>query len=199
MDRLRLKYRSYSAAIALLLVTSICLAETPVDTVPKQALDAKFAYCRTCHGIAAQGFRGVFPIPRLAGQQPQYIENQLKAFIEKRRTNPVMFRVAHVLSPAMVAGLAARFQALNPKPLGGAPKNLVAAGNRSFRTAFLSKTSRPAPRATVLKRKVMANFRASPASSMTTSSTSSLIGLRSAVRIRQNPTHQRLWRRSPTS
>ena len=59
-------------------------------------------------------------MPRLAGQQPEYIENQLKAFIERRRTNPVMFNVAHVLNPAMVAALATYFGHLNPQPLGGA-------------------------------------------------------------------------------
>ena len=39
-------------------------------------------------------------MPRLAGQQTEYIENQLNAFIERRRQNPVMFNVAHVLNPA---------------------------------------------------------------------------------------------------
>ena len=48
-------------------------------------------------------------MPRLAGQQPVYLESQLQAFIERRRTNPVMFNVAHVLSPTMLAALAAHF------------------------------------------------------------------------------------------
>lgn len=126
--------RSLSRA-ALLAVAFTAVAhaeESKTDAVSKQALEAKFRYCRTCHGVEGQGFRGAFPIPRLAGQQPDYIKNQLKAFIEQKRTNPVMFRVAHVLSPAMVAGLAEHFEALNPKPLGGAPKNLVAAGKEIF-------------------------------------------------------------------
>src|ERR1700692_3371917 len=96
--------------------------------VPKQELDAKLAYCKTCHGVSGQGFRGSFPMPRLAGQQPEYLENQLQAFIERRRTNPVMFNVAHSLSPAMLKGLAVHFRELNPKPLGGAPKELVPEG-----------------------------------------------------------------------
>ena len=61
-------------------------------------------------------------MPRLAGQQPEYLENQLQAFIDRRRTNPVMFNVAHVLSPPMLKALAEHFRDLNPKPLGGAPK-----------------------------------------------------------------------------
>ena len=71
-------------------------------------------------------------MPRLAGQQPEYLKNQLQAFIERRRTNPVMFNVAHVLNPAMVTDLAAYFKDLDPKPLGGAPKELVAAGKKIY-------------------------------------------------------------------
>ena len=93
---------------------------------------AKLAYCEVCHGVAAQGFRGYYPIPRLAGQQTEYLENQIKAFNEHRRTNNIMFNVGHVLSPAMVAALVADFHALNPKPLGGGPKDLVPTGKKIF-------------------------------------------------------------------
>jgi cytochrome c553 len=100
--------------------------------VPKQELDAKIAYCKTCHGLSGQGFRGSFPMPRLAGQQPEYLVNQLQAFIERRRTNPVMFNVAHVLSPSMLTALSTHFKDLDPKPLGGAPKELVADGKKIY-------------------------------------------------------------------
>jgi cytochrome c553 len=71
-------------------------------------------------------------MPRLAGQQPEYLENQLCAFIERRRTNPVMFNVAHSLSPSMLAALAAHVRELNPAPVGGGPKHLVATGKTIF-------------------------------------------------------------------
>ena len=71
-------------------------------------------------------------MPRLAGQQAEYFENQLRAFIERRRTNPIMFNVAHVLSPSMLTALAAQFRALNPRPLGGASKDLVAMGKTIY-------------------------------------------------------------------
>ena len=79
--------------------------------VSAQVLKAKTDYCKTCHGLDGQGFRGSFPMPRLAGQQPEYIANQLQAFIERRRTNPVMFNVAHVLDPAMVTSIPSRWEA----------------------------------------------------------------------------------------
>ena len=43
-----------------------------------------------------------------------------------------MFNVGHVLSPAMITALATNFHDLNPKPLGGAPKDLSRAGKKIF-------------------------------------------------------------------
>jgi cytochrome c553 len=100
--------------------------------VSQAELKAKTDYCKTCHGVSGQGFRGSYPMPRLAGQQPEYIENQLQAFIDRRRNNPVMFNVAHVLTPPMLKGLTEYFKDLNPKPLGGAPRENVAEGKKIY-------------------------------------------------------------------
>lgn len=102
-------------------------------TVPQPELQPKIAYCENCHGVSGQGFHGYYPIPRLAGQQPEYIKNQLQAFIEHRRTNNIMFNVAHVLSPAMLDALTESFHQLNPKPLTKpAPEDLIAEGKKIF-------------------------------------------------------------------
>ena len=53
--------------------------------VSKHDLQAKVDYCETCHGLSARGFIGFHPIPRLAGQQVEYIENELKGFVEHKR------------------------------------------------------------------------------------------------------------------
>lgn len=119
------------AAILVIAFPLVGSAEE-AGAVSSRELQAKINYCKTCHGISGQGYRGAFPMPRLAGQQMEYLENQLQAFIERRRTNPVMFNVAHVLSPAMLKGLGEHFKDLNPKPLGGAPKELVSAGRKIF-------------------------------------------------------------------
>src|SRR6202790_2026453 len=105
-----------AAILAIVFTTAGRAEETSPVTVSQQELQAKIAYCKTCHGLSGQGFRGAFPMPRLAGEQPEYLVNQLQAFIERRRTNPVMFNVAHVLSPSMLTALAAHFRDLNPKP-----------------------------------------------------------------------------------
>ena len=129
--------RSMSPTAVLVAVLVIVPASAYAETkaaqgVSAQALKAKTDYCKTCHGVDAQGFRGAAPMPRLAGQQPEYIKNQLQAFIERRRTNPVMNNVAHVLSPEMVTALSEYFKSLNPKPLGGGDTALVPAGKKIF-------------------------------------------------------------------
>ena len=50
-------------------------ADTPAPDVSTRELQAKIQYCKTCHGLSGQGFRGSFPMPRLAGQQTEYLEN----------------------------------------------------------------------------------------------------------------------------
>jgi cytochrome c553 len=115
------------AAIALLLLCAAGRAEGA-----ERGMSGKIEYCKTCHGIAGQGYLGYFAMPRLAGQQEAYLENQLRAFIERRRTNPVMFNVAHALSPSMVNSLAAHFKGLNPPPFGGGPRNLVGRGKTIY-------------------------------------------------------------------
>jgi cytochrome c553 len=121
------------AAILAIVVSATGRAEDAgTADFSTQALQAKIQYCKTCHGVSGQGFHGSTPIPRLAGQQTEYIENQLRAFIEHRRNNKYMYNVSHVLSPAMRTALAKHFSELNPKPLGGAPKGLVAMGKKIY-------------------------------------------------------------------
>ena len=54
----------------------------------------------------------------------------LSLSIDEQTTS--LFNVAHSLSPSLVAALAADFNALNPPPLGGAPRQLVATGEKIF-------------------------------------------------------------------
>jgi cytochrome c553 len=43
-----------------------------------------------------------------------------------------MFNVAHVMSPSMLTALAMHFRDLDPAPLGGAPKELIATGKTIY-------------------------------------------------------------------
>jgi cytochrome c553 len=125
----------FRLALGSALLATFCIwpshAGEPAAT-SSDAFHAKLEYCKTCHGLSGQGYRGYFPMPRLAGQQPKYLENQLRAFIEGRRRNPVMFNVAHALSPSMVPTLAAHFRDLDSNPIGGAPKEALGLGKRIY-------------------------------------------------------------------
>lgn len=127
-----------TSVLAFALAVALGVHSRAAPNVSAQALKAKTDYCKTCHGIDGQGFRGSFPMPRLAGQQPEYLANQLQAFIDRRRTNPVMFNVAHVLDPEMVKGLADYFKNLNPKPLGGGPKSIAPEGQKIYEEGVAS-------------------------------------------------------------
>ena len=102
------------------------------SAVSNAEVQAKLQYCEVCHGPSAQGFLGYYPIPRLAGQQIAYTENQLQAFAERKRTNTIMFNVGHVMSLPMIQALATSFHDLNPKPLANAPKELAATGKQIY-------------------------------------------------------------------
>lgn len=123
------------AALPAALLTAIFIVAGHAEErgqAARAGLEAKLEYCKTCHGLQGQGYMGYFPMPRLAGQQPDYIEAQLRAFIERRRTNPIMFNVAHVLSPSMLTALATHFKTLDPRPFGGAPRGSLSEGKKIF-------------------------------------------------------------------
>ena len=119
-----------TARLAVMLAGSTRANDT--STISNQEVQAKLQYCEVCHGVTAQGFLGYYPIPRLAGQQVAYMEDQLKGFSEHKRTNNIMFNVGHVLSPAMITALANNFHDLNPKTLSIASMELVATGNQIY-------------------------------------------------------------------
>jgi len=129
------RVRGAALAIPLLLAfgggpTGAALAK------PDHSVAAKFAYCQDCHGPSGQGFRGYYPIPRLGGQQVQYIKNQLEAFLEHRRKNAIMLNVAHGLDRGMMTAIAQKFHGLDPRPIGGAPRRLIARGQEIFQAGI---------------------------------------------------------------
>jgi cytochrome c553 len=70
---------------------------------------AKAGMCLGCHGAKAQG-NGQFP--RLAGQHPDYLVTQLKAFKEGSRKNGMMQAIAANLSEEDMQQLAAYLSGL---------------------------------------------------------------------------------------
>ena len=128
-----------AVSIRLALQTAI-LAALPLAALASDmgtsvpGYEAKLSFCQDCHGVEGQGFLGWYTIPRLANQQPEYILNQLKAFVTKNRENNIaipMYRV-HNAAPELGRALAAHFNKLNPPPAGGAPAGLAEKGKKIF-------------------------------------------------------------------
>jgi cytochrome c553 len=91
------------------------VAAAPQEIVgdAKAAHDRKIAMCIGCHGIP--GYKTAFPdvyhVPKIAGQQPVYIVNALKAYKSGERSHPSMRGIAASLSDQDMADLAAYYGA----------------------------------------------------------------------------------------
>ena len=183
MKAVRLRVALTSALAVFLAATAgQAQAGAKMSTRGPGGIEAKFEYCTTCHGPSAQGFRGFYAMPRLAGQQPQYIENQLHAFLERRRLNPVMANVAHGITPDMIPALAARMSALNPPPLAARPRATPLWGKRSSRMDCPIRMFPPVRLATAPTPRGSEKYLVSRASSIGTWSTPCRSGAANAAR-----------------
>jgi cytochrome c553 len=96
--------------------------------------EGKLGYCMDCHGMSGQGYHGYLIMPRLAGQTQEYLENQLRAFVEHRRGRGLFINMArvHGVGPELRDSLAAQFRSFNPRSFGGGPRNAAETGRRIF-------------------------------------------------------------------
>jgi cytochrome c553 len=129
-----MKIAGVAAALAAVFSTAGQAADLDGSAFPRRGLQAKMQYCKDCHGVSGSGYRGYIPIPRLAGQTSTYIENQITAFAERRRKSiiPLKLSIVHGLTPPMRTALAARFEDLDSKPVGGAPIRFWGTGKKIF-------------------------------------------------------------------
>ena len=84
--------------------TAQAQAAKPAHTV----IESKVAMCIGCHGIP--GYKTAFPtvyhVPKIAGQQPGYLLNALKAYKSGERSHPSMRGVAASLTDEQMQKLA---------------------------------------------------------------------------------------------
>ncbi len=84
--------------------------------------------CATCHGATGQG-NAAIGAPALAGDGAAYLREQLRNFASGQRVNPIMQPIAHALTQAERAAVAASFAAmpaLAPRPVAVAADPLGA-------------------------------------------------------------------------
>lgn len=113
----------------LAILVGLCLAAW----ASAHAENAAVRNCTWCHGGGAQGYA---PAPRLAGQRPQYLANQLAGFRSHARDNPFskqyMWSAAENLSAPAARDLALYFAALSPRPANDGDAALVATGRTIY-------------------------------------------------------------------
>ncbi len=102
----------------------------------KTGLEAKVQFCSECHGKAFHGYQAYYTIPQLAGQQPQYLENQFNSIHDRVRNDPIAQRfmwpiLSHVPKDLFPA-IAQHISELDAAPAADGPRHLVDAGRKIF-------------------------------------------------------------------
>lgn len=120
--------RSIESRIAVLVILL-----SAASSWSAHAESAAIRNCTWCHGPAAQGYT---PAPRLAGQKPLYIEQQISRFKGHSRDNPdsrqYMWGAAEFVSPRRTHLLATYFSTLPPRAANDGLKELTASGRRIY-------------------------------------------------------------------
>lgn len=97
------------------------------------AESARVRNCTWCHGGSAQGYS---PAPRLAGQRPTYIEQQLVSFARRTRDAPFskqyMWGAAANLSSREAHALSVYFSSLPPRAADDGNRELAARGEAIY-------------------------------------------------------------------
>jgi cytochrome c553 len=97
--------------------------------------------CNACHGDEGRSKEAVNP--SLAGQMPQYFQQQLKDFRSQSRSEAnltaYMWGVSALLDDATIQGLAEYYAGLSPKPGHPGKPRLLATGKKLFEQGIPSR------------------------------------------------------------
>jgi cytochrome c553 len=99
----------------LLLAGLACLAQTALAKGDPAAGKLKVYSCHGCHGVP--GYESVYPsyhVPRIAGQNEQYVINALHDYKSGQRKFPTMNAQAGSLSEQDIEDIAAYLSSLAP-------------------------------------------------------------------------------------
>jgi cytochrome c553 len=105
--------RTTQTALAVGIALGLAAGAAPAQQAngDAQAARGKISMCIGCHGI--KGYHTAYPqvyhVPKIAGQQPAYIVNALKAYKTGERSHPSMRGIAGSLSEKDMADLAAYY------------------------------------------------------------------------------------------
>jgi cytochrome c553 len=117
------------------IVRKIVLFALVVSIAPVNAEEqaAVVRNCTWCHGTSGQGY---MVAPRLAGQRPLYLLNQIRDFREHTRDNPFskqyMWGAVAALGPQAARDLADYFATIPPKPANDGDRDLAVRGRAIY-------------------------------------------------------------------
>ncbi len=122
----------------LVLITLACLLLMPVQTpaADAQAGQKKSAPCAACHGVDGNSVNPQWP--KLAGQHPKYIYQQLQDFKSKARVNSIMNAQAADLSARDMRDLAAYFAKQTTTP-AAAERDKLKVGEEIYRAGVAAR------------------------------------------------------------
>jgi cytochrome c553 len=105
--------------------------------VTREQFDNTVRVCSACHEFGGARVSPIFTFPRLAGQQKDYLSEQLKAFRDKTRVDPPhasidMAGMAAGLSDTMIERLAVHYADQRPLPGSAQNPTEVAAGKHIY-------------------------------------------------------------------
>ncbi|MBB5018017.1 cytochrome c553 [Chitinivorax tropicus] len=125
-----MKFRMVAFIIAGLAASGAAVAETKADPAKGQQIVQQV--CVACHG--ADGNSSAPINPNLAGQHPEYLFKQLKAFKEnKLRKNPTMFGMTATLTEDDMRNVSAYLSQQKPKVLEGSKPDLQELGKKIYK------------------------------------------------------------------
>ena len=83
----------------------------PATTQKRLGVENAHAMCIGCHGIPGYktAYPSVYHVPKIAGQQPAYLVNALKAYKSGERSHPSMRGIAASLSEEDMKEIAAYY------------------------------------------------------------------------------------------
>jgi len=119
-----------SKSIAFLVAALAVMLVSADGQANPTAGEAKAAVCAACHGERGNSQNPEWP--KLAGQHPKYLAQQLREFKSGARKNEVMSPMAAPLSETDIAAIA-EFYSAQKRQTGMADPGLAEAGERLYR------------------------------------------------------------------
>jgi cytochrome c553 len=123
-----------AGAAALLAVGSAARADEPDAATRAYAEKIAITVCGTCHGPNGNSTNPKYP--RLAGQNPNYLATQLKAFRSQSRGDPdaigYMWGMAAELDDASIEALAAYYAGQKAEPSASGASAMISRGREIY-------------------------------------------------------------------